>query len=227
MVEGSPTSQALRAVLFDEDEAKAWTCLREQIDSSLNSGRGPEGRLEIRNSRGKTVLKVDHVGGDLLIPFRASSESGGPTQARIYAGLGFLFDEIVLNAFKHQFARDTRLVADTGIDVKVSALLMSPDQPTFYAISLSFSPARATREVPPFRRPKAMGLGSLKFVIERLGFEAGALKEFELSAGGAVVRRTLPYFEDISSASPSRVWVLKNIPVEAFCSPASQGDSRA
>ncbi len=227
MVEGSPTSQALRAVLFDENEAKAWACLREQIDRSLNSGRGPEGPLEIKNSRGKAVLKVSYVGGDLLIPFRASSEGGGPTQARIYAGLGFLFDEIVLNAFKHQFARDSKFVAETGIDVKVTVSLMKRDVPALYEITLAFSPARATREVPPFRRSKAMGLGSLKFVIERLGFEAGALKEFELSAGGAVVRRVLPYFEDISSTSPSRVWVLKNIPVEAFCSPTLQGDSKA
>lgn len=200
----------LRSALLHSNEQSAWNLLSAQFGSYLRKDRGPKGDLQLQAEDGTFRLSVKYT-SDIALPRRGLYS----TDARIFSVLSFICDEIVLNSFKYQYRPLGELMkSEPELTIRIAVSLL--DENGSYFIKLAFSPADGAVVVEPIEKPRAQGLMSLKYVLDKVDFVSETYKQFNLSPDGIVIPRVLPYYQDTLESPPARVWGIKKVPKEAF-----------
>ena len=202
----------LRSVLFATTEDAMWERLNATILPYMNSDLGPAGDFTFVDANGRITVTVAYTGQDVLIPRRIFAQGGGSPYSKIYAGFSFLFDEIVLNTFKHQF-NDSKMISEHPIQISVTVSTLNS-----ISITLRFSPAS---ESPGLKVKRAIGLSSLDYVLNVLGFRSKTYMRLTVGSESNPVFRRLPYFEVLPLSPLAREWGIMGIPAAAF-KPATQ-----
>jgi len=205
----------LRRCILDTTTAGSFELLERQWKEWLTEGKPPDGNITLDASDGTTRLRVQHEGAqNIWIPRRVEAPEARTGTARIYSGLGFIFDELLLNTFRHQYNQIPKAVRDHGISIS-SSIQLQPENET-YSIRLEFAPL--TVNLPPLktdfsseRNKTFVGLESLDLMFKRLGFEPGQRASFKPSSGSPL---DLPACTDNRGLpKPVRIWAITKIPM--------------
>lgn len=201
-------SSELDTTLFAASGADLWCLLNTRLLDYMKADLGPPGDYSFLDANGRASVNVSYSGPDLCIPRSLKGVSGGPKTPRIYAGLSFAFDEIVLNTFRHQFY-GSDLVAQHLISISVSVSSAEP-----YGITISFSPAvESSRKTVQ----RAIGLNSLNHVLKKIGCESKYTEKLQVETKGyPTVDRVLPYFKEQGESPRTREWGIEGIPKAAL-----------
>jgi hypothetical protein len=208
----------LMPAILAENTPESFAVIEENWRAWLMDGKCPEGDLSLRGKDGTVHLQLHHQGSErVFVPITVRSPNARSAIARIYSGLGFLFDELMLNAFRHQYNQIPKAVAQQGIRIR-SVTQPEPEGRT-WSIRLEFAPLTPSlplmqTDLSKERSKTLNGLESIDLMLKRLGFEAGRRTKFLLFGGDSI---DLPICTDNRDLEqPIRTWEIKKVPDCAF-----------